>query len=70
MDKLDKIEMSYIKAEGQAKMYDGTIVKCVAYSRPDGAQRGPEYDNPPQERYVDIMIKGAEENGVKQEYIN
>ena len=65
---LDKIEGSYIRIPGKARLYDGTIIECTVYGDPNG-KIDHSNDMPPTERYVDIMIEGATKNGVKPEYI-
>jgi hypothetical protein len=64
---LDKIEATVSRIVGKAKLYDGTFIDCSCYSNPpkiDPSGAGSE-DKPPTERYVDIMIEGAIQAGVK-----
>jgi hypothetical protein len=66
---LDKIEATVSRTSAKAKLYDGSIVDVTVYSNPP-ANTDRSGDKPPTERYVDIMIQGAEMFGVKPEYIN
>ena len=67
-EKLDKIEATYVRQSGMARLYDGTEQEVTVYTRPN-ATRGPDIDKPPTERYLDIMMQGAKHFGVKEEYI-
>ena len=68
MKELDKIEMVYQRIPSKAKMYDGTIIDCTVYGDPAG-KIDHSNDMPPTERYIDIMVEGASQHGVKPEYI-
>ena len=48
-------------------MYDDTIRDATVYTLGD---REFEVNNPPSERYIDIMVRGCKHFGVKQEYID
>jgi gamma-glutamylcyclotransferase (GGCT)/AIG2-like uncharacterized protein YtfP len=69
MEKLDKIEAGYTRDTGKAKLYDGTIVDVSVYVR-KGKSRGPQFDKPPTERYLDIITRGCKLWGVKQSHID
>ena len=69
MKKLDKIEMVYQRIPSKARLYDGTIIDCTVYGDPAG-KIDHSNDRPPTERYIDIMIQGATQHGVKPEYID
>ena len=68
MQVLDKIESVYQRIPSKAKLYDGKIIDCTVYGDPTG-KIDRSRDRPPTERYLDIMIAGATQHGVKAEYI-
>lgn len=69
---LDKLEFSYDRHEGKAKLYDDSVISCTVYvqkaSGPSELMGSGEH--PPQERYVDIIVRGMREFGVKQAAID
>lgn len=72
MKALDKIEATVSRTEAKAKLYDGTIVDCTCYSNPpkeDPSGAGNTEDKPPTERYIDIMVEGARNHKVDENYI-
>jgi len=69
---LDGYEGNVTRKSAKAKLYDGTIVDCTVYAedKDKKAQVGEAtVNNPPPERYVEIMIEGATHFGVKPDYI-
>jgi len=69
--RLDVIEAGYDKHYAKAVTYDGTDVEVFVYCRKDeNIERGEDHDNPPSERYLQILSEGAEHFGVDPEYIN
>ena len=66
MERLDKIEISYKRVHGQARMYDGTTVTATVYTK---AGTFGQENNPPHERYLDIMIEGAKHFNVHPDHI-
>lgn len=72
MDTLDAIEHSYVRKLGQVRLYDtDELVEVNVYSRPNSTkERDSSVDNPPQQRYIEIMVEGCEYYGVKKEYID
>merc|ERR1712072_118870 len=74
MDELDKIEFGYNRSPATCRLYDGEVVPCTVYMQNPEAIRmlGPEMmkENPPAERYVDIIVRGMREVGVKGEAID
>lgn len=67
MERLDKIELVYKRVEGKALMYDGTTVTATVYTKT--GNYGQE-NNPPFQRYLDIMIEGAKHFKVHQKHID
>lgn len=68
MARLDKIELTYKRVEGQARMYDGTTVTATVYTKiSDDIGQG---NNPPHQRYLDIMLEGANHFNVHEDQIN
>jgi len=74
MEALDKIEMGYVRTPATCRLYNGEVVPCTVYMQnPEIVKTmGPEMmkENPPGERYVDIIVRGMREVGVKQEAID
>lgn len=67
--KLDEMEFLNDQKFARVKLYDGTIINdALVYVRND-AERSPEIDFPPSERYLDIIKEGCRSFGVKDEYI-
>ena len=67
MEILDKIELFYTRhTDAQARLYSGETVPVTVYSR---GPRDITEDSIPKERYLDVMIAGAEHFGVKPSYI-
>ena len=72
MAKLDKIEMSVARRPGKARLYDGALVDCSVYCDDPEKKKATQQagkDQPPEERYVDIMVEGAAAHAVAEEYI-
>lgn len=74
MEILDKIEMGYNRMPATCRLYNGEVIACTVYTQnPEMVKTlGPEMmkENPPAERYVDIIVRGMREVGVKQEAID
>jgi len=74
MEALDKIEMGYNRTPATCRLYNGEVLPCTVYTQnPEMVKTmGPEMmtENPPAERYVDIIVRGMREVGVKQEAID
>ena len=70
MEKLDKIEMTYIRKTAKAKMYDGSIRDVSVYCRNEDEVRNAEVDKPPTQRYLEIIMQGCEHYGVSKEHID
>jgi AIG2-like family len=75
MEALDKIEVGYIRRTGQARPYGknlngekGGPVNATVYGRPHGTNKDEE-NRPPQERYLEILIAGAQHFGIDPDYI-
>ena len=69
MQVLDKIESIYTRVPSKAKKYDGEMIDCTVYADPVG-KIDHSNDKPPTERYISIIVEGAEQHGVKPEYID
>lgn len=75
MKELDNVEIGYIRTAGKARPYDtnssssNQLVEVTVYCRPEEARK-PEEDRPPQERYLEILIAGAEHHRVDSKYID
>jgi len=73
MVKLDEIEFVYDRCSAQCKLYDGTEITVTVYIFNRGREEDGKFleeNNPPQRRYLEIMMQGAKYFGVRQEYIN
>mmetsp|Transcript_11058 Transcript_11058/g.18901 ORF Transcript_11058/g.18901 Transcript_11058/m.18901 type:complete len:290 (+) Transcript_11058:22-891(+) len=57
MSRLDALEISYKRVDGQARLYDGTMVTATVYTKDSFVST--QKDNPPQQRYLDLLIEGA-----------
>ena len=57
---LDDIEAVYQRIPSKAKLYDGTIIDCTVYAGDPNAKIDHSNNKPPTERYIDIMIQGAQ----------
>jgi hypothetical protein len=75
MLELDKVEVGYIRRAGKARPYGkyfngekDRLVDVTVYGRPDGSNKDEE-NRPPQERYLEILIAGAEHFGIDPDYI-
>lgn len=66
MERLDELEISYKRVEGTAKLNDGTFVTATVYTK--ACTFGQE-TNPPQQRYIDLLIEGARHFHVDQKQI-
>lgn len=73
MCKLDKIEVGVARSAAKARLYDGTVVDCVVYCDDVDKKKATGQDAEdklPSERYIAIMIEGAENHGVAKEYVD
>lgn len=70
MERLDSIEIGYIRVEATAKFYDGSEIQVQVYSRSQDIERSPIIDKPPGERYIEIIVSGCHFHGVDQNYID
>lgn len=68
MDRLDKLEIAYTRVNGTAHMYDGRTVTATVYTK-DSSSKYQE-NNPPHQRYLDVMIEGAKHFKVHQDHID
>jgi len=67
---LDKIEMTYNRTPVNVECYDGTIVSAFAYKMDQKKLAVfSQVNNPPGERYLDIITRGAVHFGVDPAYI-
>jgi hypothetical protein len=69
MEKLDKIEVSYQRETATARLYNGTTRQVTVYTRGDELHGDHAVNAPPQERYLEIMIAGAQHYGVSLKHI-
>ena len=70
MAKLDKIESAYLRTAAKAKRYESDeLFDVFVYTREEGKERNLEVDKPPHERYMEILITGAQHFGVQQQHI-
>ncbi|CAH1798738.1 unnamed protein product [Owenia fusiformis] len=67
MEELDRTEAGYDKKEETFHGYDGRVIKGFVYLTKPGSVK-PEV--PPSSRYVGVLLKGARQAGLKQEYID
>ena len=67
MARLDALEISYKRAEGQARLYDGTMVTATVYTKE--SYTSTQKDNPPQQRYLELLIEGAKHFKVHEKQI-
>lgn len=78
MVELDNMEIGYMRSMGQAKLYgdsdgkDGTsssvVVAACVYCRPAGTDTL-QNDKPPRQRYLEILVAGAQHWGVDAAYV-
>ena len=66
LERLDKVEIIYERVDGKAIMYDGTAVVATVYTK----DISDDENNPPHQRYLDIMIEGARHFNVHKDHIN
>lgn len=62
------MESGYDKADGTFQAYDGRSLKGFLYT----AKPGPgqlEKDLPPSARYLGVLVKGAQQAGLKPAYV-
>lgn len=70
-EKLDAIETGYDRRYVNVVDYEGKEIDAYAYCRQDkNIQRGDGHDNPPSERYIQVLADGAAHYGVDQEYVD
>lgn len=72
MIKLDRIEIGYLRVTATARLYNGTKRRVFVYTR-NSEKREEASTNeccPPHERYLEIMIAGAEYYGVDPAHIS
>ncbi len=67
MARLDALEISYKRSEGQARLYDGTMVKATVYTKE--SYTSTQKNNPPQQRYLELLIEGARHFQVHEKQI-
>eukprot|EP00986_Skeletonema_menzelii_P002289 scaffold624_cov158-Skeletonema_menzelii.AAC.2 len=67
MARLDALEIAYRRVNGQARLYDGTIVTATVYTKE--AFTSTQKDNPPQQRYLELLIEGAKHFKVHEKQI-
>lgn len=65
---LDRIEGSYVRLPVIAKLYDGKEIACTVYKM-DETRFVMQVNNPPGERYLDIISRGLKHYGASEEYI-
>ena len=65
MELLDSIESVYKREPAKVKLYDDKIVDASVYTIPEEKRSVNGINNPPSERYIDIMCRGALHFGVK-----
>lgn len=72
MDTLDNIELGYDKMYVSVQLYDGTTInEAFVYCRHgNDIKRGPDFDHLPSERYLQILVEGAEHHGVDADYVS
>lgn len=70
MKRLDEIEIAYKRVEGRARMYDGTTCTATVYTQCSSLTRNHQENNPPFQRYLDIMIEGARHFGMNPKGID
>jgi gamma-glutamylcyclotransferase (GGCT)/AIG2-like uncharacterized protein YtfP len=67
MERLDALEIAYKRVEGQARLYDDTIVTATVYTKESSVSV--QEDNPPQQRYLELLIEGARHFHVHEKHI-
>jgi len=68
MAMLDKMEASYKKVALDCKYGDGKVQKCMVYQM-DPTKLLPGPNNPPGERYIDIITQGAQHYKVNPAFV-
>ena len=72
MEKLDKIEITYNRSPAVVKLYDGTVVPnsyVYVQKSTDDAMHSGSVNNPPSERYIDVLVDGCQQHGVSESHI-
>jgi len=72
MQVLDGYEGNVTRKAAKARLYDGTLIDCTVYAEDKDKKKQVgegDVNNPPPERYVEIMIEGATHFKVKPDYI-
>jgi len=69
MEALDRMESIYLRLPCEVRLYDGSTMTASVYQM-DPAKRTTKevVNNPPSERYIDIITRGAVHFGIKSEF--
>lgn len=70
---LDKIEGAYVRTLVQVTLYDGSTVDAYAYKMDEDKLKDMTWaavNNPPDERYIDLIRRGCQHYGVDPAYID
>ncbi|OQR95641.1 kinesin [Thraustotheca clavata] len=70
MKNLDEMESQYIRVPAKARLYNGECIEATVYCQDLVKVPMDEVNNPPNERYIEIMILGCEYYGVSKSHIN
>ena len=65
MKVLDSMEPGYRRTKAKARLYNGVEVECIVYCHSNPKKSNCyKNDKPPTQRYMDIMVEGANHYGV------
>lgn len=70
MKRLDKLEISYVRTDGRVRLYDGSVIHATVYTKKEIDSIYAQVNNPPSQRYIEVMIEGAKHFGVDQKHID
>ena len=72
MDRLDKLEIAYVRTDGRVRLYDGanTIIHAKVYTKENIDSLYTQVNNPPLQRYIDVMVEGARHYAVDPTHID
>jgi len=69
MDVLDRMEASYQRLPCEVHLYDGSTMTAGVYKMDESKRFSKEVtNNPPSERYIDIITRGAIHYGIKSDF--
>jgi len=69
MEALDRMESIYLRIPCEIRLYDGSTMTAGVYQMDPSKRTTKEViNNPPSERYIDIIARGAVHYGIREEF--